>query len=115
MSSSETINHCNGKVVRADRWDPISGESPAARIIETVASAAECDPLDLPPLFDFVDPETINRHVQPRDQDTPTQRVLTFAYADSWQVYLRGDGEIRVCDRSIHSDPRPVFGDEPLT
>ncbi|MFD1515494.1 HalOD1 output domain-containing protein [Halomarina rubra] len=34
---------------------------PSVAVVEAVANAEGCDPLDLPPLYDVVDPDSVDR------------------------------------------------------
>ena len=36
------------------------------------------------------------------------ERLLSFTF-DRWNVFVRADGRIRVCDGGKHVDPAPVF------
>lgn len=76
-------------------------------IIEALAEAANVSPADLPPLYDHVDIEAIDFLFQ-KHSSSSEQTVLSFQ-VDHWNVFVRGDGLIRVCDARSKTDPEPVF------
>lgn len=89
------------------RYERDGSRTPAEVVIEAVAAAADVDPLELPPLYDYVEPDALNslfRHDGPGDAGT----VLSFRI-DDWNVFLHADGRIRVCDGTQPTDPEPVF------
>ena len=90
-------------------YDCESDHSVTEAIIWALADAADADPADLPPLFDHTDPDAINAlfdrsHNVAADGDT----ILSFQ-VDTWNVFVRSDGRIRVCDATQPVDPEPVF------
>lgn len=90
------------------RHEPAGDRSPAEVIIDALAEAAGVDPVDLPPLYEFVDPEAINALFDRRDGPTATEGILSFG-VETWNVFVRADGRIRVCDATRPTDPEPVF------
>lgn len=83
-------------------------ESPTEVIIEALAKATEIDAVDLPPLYDFVDPDALDRLFGARD-GVPRVDALLIFQVDTWNVFVRGDGRIRICDDTQLCDPGPVF------
>lgn len=73
------------KSVRLER-----GESVVGRVLEAVAEAEGCGKLDLPPLFDAVDPEALARIVE-HDADV----TVSFAY-HGYRVEVEGPGTVDV-------------------
>lgn len=89
------------------RYDPDSDRAPSVVIIEALADAKGVEASELPPLFEYVDLEAIDFMFQKHpgsNQDT----VLSFRVED-WNVFVRGDGRVRVCDARESTDPEPVF------
>jgi hypothetical protein len=89
------------------RYEPDDESSPAEVIIEALAEAAGDDPVDLPPLYEFVDADALNalfNHEGAGDAET----LLSFR-VEMWNVFVRADGRIRVCDATRPTDPEPVF------
>lgn len=85
-----------------------SDESPVETITDAVATAADEDPLETASLYDYVDSDAINdlfRHTGRKG----TEMLLCFSI-ETWNVFVRGDGKIRVCDATQTTSPEPVFG-----
>lgn len=85
-----------------------SGRTPAEAVIDALAEASGVEPVDLPPLYDVVDPEALDRLFRDRDDEGALGRVLAFSVED-WNVFVADDGSIRVCDATRRTDPVPVF------
>ncbi|QSG10405.1 Uncharacterized protein HSR122_3036 [Halapricum desulfuricans] len=73
-----------------------------------MADAVGVDPADLPPLFDYVEPDALNALFDPSDRVADGDTLLSFQ-VDTWNVFVRSDGRIRVCDGTQLTDPKPVF------
>src|SRR6056297_2581954 len=85
-----------------------SDGSPTEIIVEAIAEAAEIDPVDLPPLYEIVDPAALNQFFGEHDGAAQTDALLSFQ-VKTWNVFVRADGRIRVCDNTQPTDPEPVF------
>ncbi|QSG02779.1 HalOD1 output domain-containing protein [Natranaeroarchaeum sulfidigenes] len=86
--------------------------SPAEVIVEAVAEAAETDPIELPPLYEFIDADALDALFDRHDGAEETEALLSFN-VDTWNVFIRRDGRIRVCDATRPTDPEPVFDSSP--
>lgn len=84
-----------------------SDQSPAEVVVDAVATAAGVEPLDLPPLYEFVDTDALN-NLFDRHGGPDANALLSFQ-VETWSVFVRDDGRIRVCDRNQPTDPEPVF------
>lgn len=77
-----------------------------------LADAIGVDPAGVPPLYDYVDLDALNalfeRHERAPDRDT----LLSFQ-VDAWNVFVRSDGRIRVCNGTKLTDLEPVFEFQP--
>ena len=91
-----------------DVYDTRSDRAPVKVIIGAVAEAAGVDPVELPPLYDFVDPEALNR-LFARDEGTTDSDTLLSFQIETWNVFVRNDGHVRVCDARQPTEPAPVF------
>ncbi|WP_311171358.1 HalOD1 output domain-containing protein [Halobellus ordinarius] len=89
-------------------YDVQSDSSATEAIIWAVADAVGVDPTALPPLFDYVDPDALNALFARRDKGTGGGTILSFQI-DTWNVFVRSDGRIRICDGTQPTDPEPVF------
>ncbi|WP_343162636.1 HalOD1 output domain-containing protein [Natronolimnobius sp. AArcel1] len=83
-------------------------QTPVAEIIDAVATAADVEPVELPPLYEFIDADSLNNLFQHKGA-ADSETILGFRI-DHWNVFVRGDGRIRVCDGTQPTDPQPVFG-----
>ena len=87
-------------------------ETPSTTTVKAIAEAAGKDPLDIPPLHDYIDPAVIEKVLDGRDREMPKTTVLYFEY-EQFAVFLRGDGTIRVCDTMKPTEPTPIFKQSP--
>lgn len=62
------------------------------RIVETVATTKSVDPLDLPPLYDSIDPEALEKLVDRMDEGE-----VVFTYAGT-EVTVTEDGSVDVVE-----------------
>lgn len=79
-----------------------------AALTDALADAAGVDTTELPPLYDSVDPDALTQLFLQRDESADSDAIFSFRY-DTWNVFVRADGRIRVCDGTEHVDPTPVF------
>lgn len=81
-------------------------------IVEAVAEAEGVHPTDLPPMYEIVDSDAVDRLFANYEEGTESEAVLSFTH-DHWNIFVRGDGEIRVCDAMQPTDPEPIFESSP--
>lgn len=84
-----------------------SDRSPVEAVIDAVAAASEAESTESPIMYDAVDPDAIETLLE--HEETGMAETLLRFRIDSWNVFLRSDGRIRVCDRAEPTDPEPVF------
>lgn len=89
-------------------YNPESDDSPSAVIIDALAKAARKDPLELPSLYEFVNAEALDRLFADHSGAADAHTLLSFK-VEKWNVFVRADGRIRVCDATQQTDPKPVF------
>lgn len=84
-------------------------ESLSVTIVQALADAADVDPTDLPPIYDYINPDAIDSlHLDTRE-GAPTELSLSFT-VDNWNVFVSDDGQVRICDGTQPtSEPEPVF------
>lgn len=63
--------------------------NPVTNIVETIAADAGRDPIELPPLYDAIDPDALSRFVESADSDA----FLEFRYCGN-VVTVAGDGSV---------------------
>lgn len=85
-----------------------NGRTPAEAVLDALGEVADVDPVDLPPLYDVVDPDALDRLFHDGDGRGDGDRILGFTFED-WNVFVSGDGRIRVCDATRETEPAPVF------
>ena len=109
MESIERMNVSCGCMPVVDVTFDREADSIPLAIIDALATAADVDPMDLPPLYEVVDPDAIERLFSSNDRSDPGNMVLSFQVRE-WNVFLSGEGRIRVCDATHPTDPVPIFG-----
>jgi hypothetical protein len=100
---------CDCSPVADGRYDSERNRSPAEAVVRTVAAASNVEPIALPPLAEHVDTDALNRLVrEPGRTDGGSPMVFGFCM-HGWNVFVRADGRIRVCDPTGPASPSPVF------
>lgn len=93
-------------------YDIEGDESPVEAIVQAVNIAGgEETPLDSSPLYEYVNPDAINNLFE-HAGSMNTALQLSFCI-DNWNVFVRADGKIRVCDATQPTSPEPVFSGFP--
>jgi hypothetical protein len=77
-------------------------------LVDALAEAEAVTPIDIPPLYGTIDGEALARLIEGADAASELSLILSFRF-ETWCVFSRGDGWIRVCDASSVIDPEPVF------
>ena len=70
-------------------------EAVSREVVESVAAARDTDPLDLPPLYEVVDPDALNRLFDYDQTTTPAPACVRFRMADC-NVVVHRDGTVEV-------------------
>lgn len=76
-------------------------------LVTALAEAEDVDPSVLPPLYDTIDLEALERLIESHGDSSAPDVVFGFRIG-TWNVFVRGDGKIRICDASRSIDPVPV-------
>jgi hypothetical protein len=76
-----------------------SRKSPSEKVVYMVADHTSTDPLDLPPLYETIDPDALDRLLE--DESSTTQSI-EFRYADHL-VRIAQDGTVDVTETSANS------------
>ena len=92
------------------RYDPDGKRTLVEAVVEAIAEAEDTDPGDLPPLYETVDPDALERLFDRRGGAGEASAVLGFEF-ETWHVFVAADGRIRVCDATRPTAPEPVFED----
>lgn len=79
------------------------GDSLINRIVMTVAETRGVDPLDLPPLYDAIDPDALERlFTSSVSPPTPSSIQVHFTY-EGHEVTVHNDGDVTVIPESDYS------------
>ncbi len=78
-------------------WGRDSENTPVFAVVSVVADAEDVDSVELPPLYDAIDPEALNGLFTSRSESSVGK--VEFQYA-GYDVVVRGTGEVEV--QSIH-------------
>lgn len=70
---------------------PHGNESITQDVVREVAARADVQPNELPPLYDFIDPDALGRVIHSTDADLQ----LSFVFA-GYRVTIEGNRSIRV-------------------
>jgi hypothetical protein len=108
MESVQPKLYCEGSPVHEARYRPDSEPSPVAAVANAVAALEGIDPVELPPLYDQVDVEAVNRLMEPSGADVWEESTVCFTVRN-WNVVVRGDGQIVIFDGDETGEPTPVF------
>lgn len=77
-------------------WTDIS---PSLAVIETIAEAADCDPIKLEPLFETIDPDALDRVMRGNGTD-PHERNLTVSFLyNGYEVTVQSKGVVELIQK----------------
>lgn len=98
---------------RCDRTPTVElryeGRTPSEAVIDALAAVQGKEAAELPPLYEAVDPEALDRLFD-RDEDArPT--VLGFTVGD-WELFVRGDGTVLVYEPTETPDGNPTLEEQ---
>lgn len=82
--------------------------TPMEAIVSAIADAEGVDICDLPPLYDAVNPDALDALFCYHDGIGESQGTFSFEY-DRWNVFVHGDGRIRICDGQRHGEKESIF------
>lgn len=97
MSFEKSGACCQGGGALETRYTGEESRTPTTAVVEAVASAADTEPTSLPPLYESIDPEVLDRLFGEGSPTADASTVLGFT-VEEWYVVVRGDGTITVCD-----------------
>lgn len=109
MTRQMKVYRCCTPVVDTE-FDPDGRETLTNALVDALAEAEDVNKTAIPPLYDAVDLDALSQLFESHEQTADSGTVLSFTF-DSWNVFVRADGRIRVCDASRPTEPEPVFSD----
>lgn len=68
--------------------------SPSEDVVRKIADRESVDPLELPPLYESVDPEALDALVETGDR-SGSVRKIEFVYND-YSVHVTGEGTVQI-------------------
>ena len=90
------------------RYDPGDPESLVVTLVDAVARAAGVSRTEVPVINDAIDLDALGRLFDGHGEAAAGNPIVSFRL-DNWNVFVRADGRIRVCDGSKAVEPAPVF------
>jgi hypothetical protein len=90
-------------------YDRDSEESISEAIIGALAEAEGICETEVAPMYETIDLDAVNRLFASYGE-TSDSVLLNFSF-ENWDVFVRADGRIRVCDGARFTDPESVFRD----
>lgn len=92
---SQAAPQGEGELHYVTQYDPTRSRPITEVVIDAVASASGESPLDLPPLYDAIDPDALELIV--REPNTASQRSCFVGFTvGNWGVIVTGSGEVQV-------------------
>jgi hypothetical protein len=95
--------------VCSTNYESISDKTPTEAITEAVAAAEGVDPTRLPPLYESIETDAVNRLFDHSGEESPPTKALCFVYS-GWNVFVRSDGTIIVGDPADDSESTSLLG-----
>lgn len=96
MTDDQSIARSGCETLVEREYLPHAEGSLIEAVVDAVAEAAGVDPLDLPPMYEFIDPDAVDKLFR-RPQTRKMDQYLSFRF-DEWVVSIHADGVIRVRD-----------------
>lgn len=69
-------------------------DSPSLRVIDALAAVTDTDPLELPPLYEVIDPEALDALFRP---DSGVEGTVQFTFGPH-EITVRSDGTVAIDD-----------------
>lgn len=109
MAEDQLSLRCGCTPVADRQYDEARHPSPIEAVIDAVAAASGAAPRALPPLYESVDPDALDQLFRRTGAAAGTAETILSFTANGWNVFVRDDGRIRVCDPSGPERLTPVF------
>lgn len=77
-------------------------------LVEAVAEAEGVDSIELPPLYETIDLDTLSQ-LFTKGSQTAEKEILLGLRIDTWNVFISSDRRILVCDATESIALEPVF------
>lgn len=91
-------NKTHYTVMERQRYEERADSDISTAVVLAVARASGTDPMELPPLYDHVDPDALDALVAHNtERSAQTNLAITFLFT-GYEVTIRADGEIIVSE-----------------
>ena len=80
-------------VLNTAEWERDDENTPVYAVVSAVAEVEDSDPVDLPPLYNAINPEALNNLFTSESGSAVDQ--IAFQYA-GYSIVVRGSGEVQV-------------------
>jgi len=90
------------------RFEKDGEETITDALVGALAAAEGVDATDVDPVYEAVDLDALEQLFEDHDGAADAEGLLSFTF-DTWNVFVRADGRIRVCDGTRHVEPVPIF------
>lgn len=101
--------YCTNTPVVEKKHTGARNYAPSDSVIKALAAAADVDPFELPPLFEYIDTDNIDMLVQEYERNSTTPPPYITFEVEKWAVFVRADGIIRIFDTTDTNELVPVF------
>ncbi|WP_339106020.1 HalOD1 output domain-containing protein [Haloterrigena salinisoli] len=109
MNQDQLSLQCDCTPIGVHHFDRDSDMTPSDAVIRTIAVVTDTEPEELEPLYETIDTEALNKLFECHSNAPYSgEQVLAFT-VDGWNVFVRDDGQIRVCDPTGPDTPSPIF------
>lgn len=99
---------CECAPVYETEYETDTEQSPIVAVVKALATVKEVDPVEMDPLYDVIDVEALDQLFGEDGNTIEAAKILHFT-VDGWNVFIRADGLIRVCDPDIPADSESPF------
>lgn len=107
--------HCERAPLRQFEFERKDRSALPQAIVDALASVDEVEPLDLPPLYNVIDEEALDRLFDHRDRMTEDQPAALWFTTDGKNVCVSNEGSVCVCngadDAGAVAEETPVKAD----
>jgi hypothetical protein len=90
------------------RFEKGGEETITDALVGALAAAEGVEVTDVDPVYEAVDLDALERLFGDHGGAADAEGLYSFTF-DTWNVFVRADGRIRVCDGTRHVEPAPVF------
>ncbi|SDK22188.1 HalOD1 output domain-containing protein [Natronorubrum texcoconense] len=96
MEPEPRLNATAGSSSPTSVHHDFSGSQTASlAVIETVAAVSRMDPIELPPLYDVINPDALNTLFEPHERRTDSELRIEFSY-NGFDIVVREGPEVVV-------------------